>query len=124
MYKDETKRFFEGFGKEDDWGLQFLADEMWPTSSDSEAVYGKSTQIPQYIVGFESIEGTLRAFFDQGRFGGDDGKDARVRLEKVWSTWNGLFSDDERKEGRLCVWDTGVFPKARSPSPSVVGNSN
>lgn len=119
-YKDETKRFFEGFGTQDPWGLPFLADEVWPqTPSPDSGGYsahgGKRTEIPRYIVGFESIEGTLRAFFDQqqqGSLGGDDdAKDTRVQLRKVWSAWNGLFSDDERKEGRLCVWDTGVFPE-------------
>lgn len=106
-YKDETKRFFEGFGTEDGWGLRFLADEMWPTSSG---------EIPRYIVGFESIEDTLRAFFDKHEFDEVRDQSKKVQLKKVWSAWNGLFSDDERKEGWLSVWDTGVFPKAGDSS--------
>lgn len=117
-YKDETKRFFEGFGTEVDWGLRFLADEIWPTSSNSKGAQGNGKRsdeaIPRYIVGFESIEGTLRAFFAKHRFSEDGSKDTRVDLKKVWSAWNGLFSDDERKEGRLCVWDTGIVPEAQS----------
>lgn len=112
-YKDETKRFFEGFATDEDWGLRFLADEIWPTSSYSEGVQGggkgSNETIPRYIVGFESIEKTLQTFFAKRESGEDGSKDARVHLKKVWSAWNGLFSDDERKEGHLCVWDTGVF---------------
>lgn len=124
VYKDETKRFFEGFGTDEGWGLQFLADELWPTLPDSESRPQGSTkevnkEIPRYIVGFESIEGTLRTFFDdnEDRTEGNNGQDTRVRLKKVWSAWNGFFSDDERKEGRLCVWKTGIFPEEPSSPP-------
>lgn len=120
-YKDETKRFFEGFRTEEDWGLRFLADEVWPTLSTSETPRGsteeKHEEFPRYIVGFESIEGTLTAFFGgEGRLGEDDSGATKVQLKKVWSAWNGLFSDDERKKGQLCVWDTGIFPEARTHS--------
>lgn len=105
-YKDETKRFFEGFGTGEGWGLRFLAEEIWPTRSDSEDAQGNFQEMPRYIIGFESIEGTLRAFFDERTR--DTGNDwgSKIELKKVWCAWNGLFSDDERKEGRLCVWDT------------------
>lgn len=100
-YRDETKRFYDGFGEGDDtnWGGSFLAREMWPLSGGK-----RSGEVPRYIVGFASIEPMLMGFFDQGGAGADMG----VKLTRVWSSWNGLFSDDERKEGWLVVWDTGL----------------
>lgn len=109
-YRDETKRFYEGFGEDDGWGVGFLLEEMWPPSA---AVEGKAqvrrAEIPRYIVGFESIEPMLVGFFD--KTSGGSGGDMDVSLRKVWRGWNGLFSDDERKEGWLAVWDTGVYPE-------------
>lgn len=102
-YMDETKRFYHGFGEDGVfWGIGFLADEMWPTGKDGGPRGG---EIPRYIVGFESIEPILTAFFDKK---GGPGGDMDVVLKKVWRSWNGLFSDDERKEGWLAVWATGV----------------
>ncbi|KAJ4392024.1 glycosylphosphatidylinositol anchor biosynthesis [Gnomoniopsis smithogilvyi] len=104
-YMDETKRFYHGFGENDHWGLGFLADEMWPAGKDDGI---RSAEMPRYIVGFESIEPMLEAFFDKK---GGPGGDMNVALRKVWRSWNGLFSDDDRKEGSLAVWDTGVSEK-------------
>ncbi|KUI61903.1 GPI mannosyltransferase 3 [Cytospora mali] len=108
-YMDETKRFYHGFGPDSHWGAGFLAEEMWPLLND-ESRAGKvrrDGEIPRYIVGFESIEGMLIDFFDnETGAGGDMG----VELRRVWRGWNGLFSDDERKEGYLIVWDTGIIP--------------
>lgn len=114
-YMDETKRFYHGFGADDGsrhWGAGFLAGEMWPLlgGGGGEGSAGKARrggEVPRYIVGFESIEGVLLDFFD-GEAGGAGG-DMGVRLRRVWRGWNGLFSDDERKEGYLIVWDTGLF---------------
>lgn len=101
-YMDETKRFYHGFGESDQWGVGFLADEMWPAGKDDGT---RSGELPRYIIGFENIEPMLAAFFDKN---GGPGGDMNVTLKKVWRSWNGLFSDDDRKEGWLAVWDTGV----------------
>lgn len=96
-YKDETKRFFEGFGESDkNWGVRFLTEEIWPAGQG---------EVPRYVIGFESIEPMLLRFFGEGGAGSGLG----VKLTRVWEAWNGLFSDDERKEGWLVVWETGVF---------------
>lgn len=102
-YMDETKRFFHGFGSGDQWGVEFLAEEMWPLEhSEAQAgVASRGGEVPRYIVGFESMEVTLTGFLDSADMG--------VNLKRVWRGWNGLFSDDERKEGYLAVWDTGVY---------------
>lgn len=101
-YMDETKRFYQHFGEHKTWGVDFLADEIWPLGKERGTRGG---EIPRYIVGFESIEPVLADFFDKN---GGPGGDMDVTLKKVWRSWNGLFSDDERKEGWLAVWDTGV----------------
>lgn len=108
-YRDETKRFYEGFGEGDDvnWGVGFLAEEMWPPSDEV-----RSGEVPRYIVGFASIEPMLKGFFDQEGAGAGMG----VKLSRVWSAWNGLFSDDERKEGWLVVWDTGLYADVKTSS--------
>lgn len=105
-YMDETKRFYQGFGEGDDWGVGFLAKEMWPAASQDAEGGGPAGEIPRYIIGFESIEPMLTRFFDSG-----PGVDLGVKMNMVWRGWNGLFSDDERKEGWLAVWETGAFPK-------------
>lgn len=97
-YQDESKRFFHGFGEDGGWGAGFLADEMWPVGQ-------ASGEMPRFIVGFESIEPMLTTFFAATS---NSGQHLGVKLSKVWRCWNGLFSDDERKEGWLAVWDTGV----------------
>ncbi|KAJ4423970.1 glycosylphosphatidylinositol anchor biosynthesis [Gnomoniopsis sp. IMI 355080] len=101
-YMDETKRFYHGFGENDHWGVDFLANEMWPAGENDGT---RRAEVPRYIVGFESIEPTLMAFFDKS---GGPGGHMNVALKKVWRSWNGLFSDDDRKEGWLAVWDTGM----------------
>ncbi|ROV98400.1 hypothetical protein VMCG_07092 [Cytospora schulzeri] len=109
-YMDETKRFYHGFGTDSHWGAEFLAEEMWPLLNDERNVGAarRDGEIPRYIVGFESIESMLMDFFDdKAGAGGDMG----VKLRRVWRGWNGLFSDDDRKEGYLIVWDTGLIPE-------------
>lgn len=102
-YMDETKRFFQGFGSSDRWGSDFLAREMWPLvrGEDQPGVGSRGGEVPRYIVGFESMEVALTGFFDSVDMG--------VKLKRVWRGWNGLFSDDDRKEGYLAVWDTGIY---------------
>lgn len=104
-YRDETKRFYAA-DEVGNWGAGFLADEIWPllTSGESDSKVARGGEIPRYIVGFESVESMLVKFFDEGA-----GADMGVKLRRVWHGWNGLFSDDERKEGYLIVWDTGVY---------------
>lgn len=94
--------------------MGFLADEIWPVAiaDDDNGIGGDggsngarvNGEIPRYIVGFESIEPMLKKFFNESA----KGELSKVKLRKVWRAWNGLFSDDERKEGSLAVWDTGL----------------
>ncbi|KAI1426000.1 Alg9-like mannosyltransferase family-domain-containing protein [Xylaria sp. FL1777] len=90
-YQDETRRFYAD-------PVTFLAKKMWPRDAPGE-------DMARYIVGFEGIETPLRMYFDS------DGPGARhqIQLREVWSAWNGLFTDDERKSGRLVVWETGFY---------------
>lgn len=105
-YMDETKRFYHGFGSDSHWGAKFLAEEMWPVPDDeSRNEYARrDDDVPRYIVGFESIEAMLVDYFSEA----GAGRELGVNLRRVWRGWNGLFSDDERKEGYLIVWDTGM----------------
>ncbi|GAW21799.1 hypothetical protein ANO14919_113240 [Xylariales sp. No.14919] len=90
-YQDETRRFYAE-------PVNFLAQYIWPRNAPGE-------HMARYIVGFEGIETSLRMYFDS------DGPGARhnIQLREVWSAWNGLFTDDERKGGRLVVWETGFY---------------
>ncbi|KAI1432339.1 glycosyltransferase family 22 protein [Xylaria sp. CBS 124048] len=90
-YQDETRRFYND-------PVNFLAENMWPPGAPGE-------HMARYIVGFEGIETPLHMYF------GSDGPGARhqIELREVWSAWNGLFTDDERKSGRLIVWETGYY---------------
>ncbi|KAK5629614.1 hypothetical protein RRF57_005329 [Xylaria bambusicola] len=90
-YQDETRRFYAD-------PVGFLAKEIWPRAAPGE-------HMARYIVGFEGIETPLRMYFDS------DGPGSRHQIQprEVWSAWNGLFTDDERKSGRLVVWETGFY---------------
>ena len=90
-YQHEDARFFAD-------PAAFLRDELWPRAAPGE-------DVPRYIVGFEGVGDALRAYFDP------TGPGARhaVVLKEVWSSWNGLFTDDDRKAGRLVVWSTGFY---------------
>ncbi|KAI0476719.1 glycosyltransferase family 22 protein [Xylaria cf. heliscus] len=90
-YQDETRQFYAD-------PTNYLARKMWPRDAPGE-------HMARYIVGFEGIETPLRMYFDS------DGPGARhgIQLREVWSAWNGLFTDDERKSGRLVVWETGFY---------------
>ncbi|KAK4123929.1 glycosyltransferase family 22 protein [Parathielavia appendiculata] len=118
-YLDEADRFYRRVSPDrGDYGVQFLADEMWPalTSNGGGETTTKNTrrggEMPRYIVGFEGIEPVLQRFF--GQEGEEDdgaapGREMGVRLRRVWSAWNGAFNEDWRRRGRLVVWDTGVY---------------
>ncbi|OTB06835.1 glycosyltransferase family 22 protein [Hypoxylon sp. CI-4A] len=89
-YQDETRRFYAD-------RIGFLKN-LWPRS-------GPGEDMARYIIGYEDLEYTLREYFD---FTGP-GARHKVELKKVWSSWNGLFTDDDRKAGRLVVWATGFY---------------
>ncbi|KAI1810327.1 glycosyltransferase family 22 protein [Poronia punctata] len=86
-YQDETSRFYAD-------PVDFLSRNIWPRDAPGE-------HMARYIVGFEGIETPLRQYFDSARH--------KVQLKEVWGAWNGLFTDDERKAGRLVVWETGFY---------------
>ncbi|KAI0382937.1 glycosyltransferase family 22 protein [Hypomontagnella monticulosa] len=90
IYQDETRRFFAD-------KVGFLGS-LWPHDIPGE-------DMARYIVGYEGIESALREYFD---FSGPGGRH-KVELKEVWSSWNGLFTDDDRKAGRLLVWATGFY---------------
>ncbi|KAI1777526.1 glycosyltransferase family 22 protein [Hypoxylon cercidicola] len=89
-YADETRRFYAD-------PAAFL-QELWPADRPGE-------DMARYVVGYEGVEAALRRYFDPS----GPGARHRVELREVWSSWNGLFTDDERKAGRLVVWATGFY---------------
>ncbi|KAI0902157.1 glycosyltransferase family 22 protein [Annulohypoxylon nitens] len=91
-YEDETRRFYSD-------RVKFLGN-LWPRDRPGE-------DMARYIVGYEGIESSLREYFDWSGPGGRH----KVELKEVWSSWNGLFTDDDRKAGRLVVWATGFYDK-------------
>ncbi|KAK7743756.1 glycosylphosphatidylinositol anchor biosynthesis [Diatrype stigma] len=90
-YQSETDRFYED-------PVNFLKRELWPGGAPGE-------DMARYIVGFEGIEGAIKEYFDPS----GPGRRHRIQLKEVWSSWNGLFTDDDRKAGRLVVWATGFY---------------
>ncbi|KAI0887497.1 glycosyltransferase family 22 protein [Annulohypoxylon maeteangense] len=97
-YQDETRRFYAD-------SPAFLGD-LWPRDRPGE-------DMARYIVGYEGIEAALREYFDWSGPGGRH----KVELKEVWSSWNGLFTDDDRKAGRLVVWATGFYDKPSTYEP-------
>ncbi|KAF4507478.1 hypothetical protein G6O67_003970 [Ophiocordyceps sinensis] len=88
-YRDEADRFYED-------PLRFLRTELFRPGG---------LRAPRYIIGFEGIEPWLRRFLET-----DEAAALGLRhLDKVWAGFNGLFSDDWRRAGKLLVWDTGVY---------------
>ncbi|KAI1131538.1 glycosyltransferase family 22 protein [Nemania abortiva] len=90
-YQDETRQFYAD-------PVTFLARDLWPRDAPGE-------HMARYIVGFEGIETPLRKYFDSA----GPGSRHKIQPREVWSAWNGLFTDDERKSGRLVVWETGYY---------------
>ena len=84
LYRDEADRFYDD-------PQRFLATELWPAGE----------PVPRLIVGFEGVEPWLEEFF-RGQ------PERGVDVKRVWEGWNGFFTDDSRRAGRLVVWDTGV----------------
>ncbi|KAI1655104.1 glycosyltransferase family 22 protein [Daldinia decipiens] len=98
IYKDETRRFYAD-------KVGFL-EELWPAD-------GPGEDMARYIVGYEGIGSALHEYFD---FSGP-GRRHKVELTRVWDSWNGLFTDDDRKSGRLVVWATGFYDKVLPIEP-------
>lgn len=98
IYQDETRRFYAD-------KVGFLK-ELWPADVPGE-------DMARFIVGYEGIESALREYFDWS----GPGKRHKVELKEVWSSWNGLFTDDDRKSGRLVVWATGFYDQESPYEP-------
>ncbi|KAI8964121.1 glycosyltransferase family 22 protein [Daldinia sp. FL1419] len=98
IYKDETRRFYED-------KVEFLK-AMWPWS-------GPGEDMARYIIGYENIGPALHQYFDSE----GPGRRHKVELVRVWDSWNGLFTDDDRKAGRLVVWATGFYDKVLPIEP-------
>lgn len=91
MYRDEADRFYDD-------PIGFLNRELWPVDPASS---GLRERVPPYIVGFEGIEPVLVEYFD------GPGSEHGIRsLKRVWEGWNGFFTDDWRRAGKLVVWET------------------
>ncbi|PKS10050.1 hypothetical protein jhhlp_004675 [Lomentospora prolificans] len=93
FYRDEADRFYDD-------PISFLSEELWPSKS---AFGEKGERVPPYIVGFEGIEPVLTEYFAGTGSGHGVGE-----LRRVWEGWNGLFTDDWRRAGKLVVWETGA----------------
>ncbi|KAI5868126.1 glycosyltransferase family 22 protein [Durotheca rogersii] len=107
-YRDETARFFAD-------PVGFLARELWPADRPGE-------DMARYVVAYDgggdarrpAVPAALREYFDPA----GPGARHRVRLHQVWrSSWNGLFTDDDRKAGRIVVWATGFYDTASPIEP-------
>ncbi|KAL2257408.1 hypothetical protein VTK26DRAFT_212 [Humicola hyalothermophila] len=106
-YLDEADRFYLRPDPNGTYGVRFLADEIWPPAGGE---LERGGEVPRYIVGFEGIEGVLKAFFGDGKEDKEaPGRGMGVRLTRVWEGWNGAFNEDWRRRGKLVVWDTGVY---------------
>ncbi|KAH8820062.1 Alg9-like mannosyltransferase family-domain-containing protein [Xylogone sp. PMI_703] len=79
-YRDEADRFYDDPKK-------FLSEEIG----------GKERPWPRYIVGFEGIEQPLRQWYES-EFPG-------FKMRERWSVFNSHFHDDERRRGRVVVWE-------------------
>ena len=90
-YRDEADRFYDD-------PVNFLRTEL----------LGPGTKVgnPRYIVGFEGIEPWLTEFLLT-----KEGKALGMQPTKVWSGFNGLFSEDWRRAGKMVVWDTGIHSR-------------
>ena len=85
-YRDEADRFYDD-------PLVFLQGELFAKDS--------GLDLPRYIAGFEGIEPLLKEYFAPME---------EVHLTRVWDGFNGFFSEDWRRAGKVVVWDTGVYP--------------
>jgi len=94
LYRDMADRFYDS-------PIGFLSHELWPVEAPSEDKAG-AVGVPHFIVGFEGIEPVITEFFD------GPGREHGVELKRVWEGWNGFFSEDWRRSGKLIVWETGV----------------
>lgn len=97
-YRDEADRFYNE-------PLRFLRTELFAP--------GRHLRAPRYLVGFEGIEPSLRRFLDTPEAAACGFR----RLDRVWAGFNGIFSDDWRRAGKMLIWDTGVNDYA--PPPDV-----
>ncbi|PFH58137.1 hypothetical protein XA68_14116 [Ophiocordyceps unilateralis] len=85
-YRDEADRFYHD-------PLRFLRAELFAP--------GRALRAPRYVVAFEAVEPILLRFF----FDTDEGRRLGVRrLRPVWTGFNGFFSEDSRRAGRMLVW--------------------
>ncbi|KAI1393757.1 glycosyltransferase family 22 protein [Hypoxylon trugodes] len=98
VYMDETRQFYVD-------KIGFL-QELWPRDRPGE-------DMARFIIGYEGINSTLHEYFDWS----GPGARHKIQLKEVWSSWNGLFTDDDRKAGRLVVWATEFYDKAYPIEP-------
>jgi GPI mannosyltransferase 3 len=111
-YLDEADRFYAA-DAEGLYGVGFLEKEVWPHGKRGQLTDG-AEDIPRYIVGFEGIEPVLE------RYLAGSGKTTGMKIRRTGEFWNGFFNEDWRRQGKIIVWDTGVFP---SETPEWVEKS-
>ncbi|KAH7041042.1 Alg9-like mannosyltransferase family-domain-containing protein [Microdochium trichocladiopsis] len=101
-YQDETSRFFAD-------PAAWLDTELWPVvvpgASDTTNTAAAKAPMARYIVVYDGLEEMLVRYFEQ------NWQRLNVTgIQKVWTAWNGLFTDDDRKAGNLNVWRvSGVY---------------
>lgn len=80
QYRDEADRFYDNPKK-------FLSEEIG----------GRDRPWPRYIVGFEGIEQPLREWYEENNKG--------FKMREKWSGFNSHWHDDERRRGKVVVWE-------------------
>ncbi|OAF60017.1 glycosylphosphatidylinositol anchor biosynthesis [Pseudogymnoascus destructans] len=79
-YRDEADRFFDN-----------------PKGFLSREVGSREKPWPQYVVGFEGIEGVLVEWHEE--------TGSQYEVVRKWSGFNSHWIDDERRQGRVVVWE-------------------
>ncbi|OBT55462.1 hypothetical protein VE04_05475 [Pseudogymnoascus sp. 24MN13] len=79
-YRDEADRFFDD-----------------PKGFLSREVGSREKPWPQYVVGFEGIEGVLVEWHEE--------TGSQYEVVRKWSGFNSHWIDDERRKGRVVVWE-------------------
>ncbi|KAJ2906835.1 hypothetical protein MKZ38_010333 [Zalerion maritima] len=95
-YKSETDLFYDNITE----FLERPIKEEWSLTWGPNTPFSEAAGLPQFIVGFSGIRDELLGYFEDGL-----GSWWNAKLEERWAMWNGLFSDDWKREGYLIVWE-------------------
>jgi GPI mannosyltransferase 3 len=101
-YLDEADRFYQR-DAQGQYGVSFLEREIWPLEKKG-ALKTEAEEIPRYIVGFEGIQPVLESYLT------GPGRATGMKITRKTEIGNGLFNEDWRRQGKIVVWDTGIYP--------------